>query len=80
MKLTKNYIRKLIKEEARSLSEEASPAVAKAIDLLGKAPGLQVELDKLQDEKAAGPVLTHFINMLTAKGMNKSKLVWAIFC
>jgi len=76
MKLSKEILRKIIQEEVTSLvQEEAEPLSAKAIEMLKKAPGLQQALDKLQKEEAAGPVLTHFIGMLTAKGMNKSKLV-----
>lgn len=76
MKITKQYLRKVIKEELDNLMQEAAdPLSAKAIEMIDKAPGLQQALDKLQNEDAAGPVLSHFIQKLTAKGMNKSKLV-----
>ena len=76
MKITKEYLRKVIKEELDNFVQEAAdPNSAKAIEMIDKAPGLQQSLDKLQNEEAAGPVLSHFIKKLTAKGMNKSKLV-----
>lgn len=76
MKVTKEYLRKVIKEELDNFVQEgADPNSAKAIEMIDKAPGLQQALDKLQSEESAGPVLSHFIKKLTAKGMNKSKLV-----
>ena len=77
MKLTKNLIRNLIREEIDNIVEQkAEPAKAKAVtDALDKAPGLQAAIDKVADPHTGGAVLQHFLNKLTAKGMDKSKLV-----
>ena len=77
MKLTKSYLRKVIKEELDNLSEEQKlePKTAKAIAQLEKAPGLKQALDLVQDEASLKAVLSKFVEMLTSRGVNKSKLV-----
>jgi len=77
MKLTKSYLRKVIKEEIDNLSEEQKlePKTAKAIAQLEKAPGLKQALDLVQDEVSLKAVLNKFVEMLTQRGVNKSKLV-----
>ncbi len=77
MKVTKKYLRSLIKEEISSLHEvQADSKTVEAVkQSLSKAPGLAASLDKITDEATAGAVLDSFVAMLTAKGMNKSKLI-----
>ena len=77
MKVTKNYLRKLIQEELENIQEvEANSQTVEAVkQSLAKAPGLAAALDKITDEATAGAALDSFVGMLTAKGINKSKLI-----
>ena len=77
MKLTKEYIRTVIREEVSNVLEsQANPQAAEAaIKAIDAAPSLSQALDKVQDSATGGLVLTHFVNKLAAKGMDKSKLV-----
>ena len=77
MKLTKEYIRTVIREEVSNVLESQGNAdMAKsATDALDSAPGLEQALDRVQDPATGSMVLSHFVNKLTAKGMDKSKLI-----
>ena len=77
MKISKNRIRTIVLEQLSGIKEaQLNAAIAKtANDALDAAPNLSQALDKVQDPETGNAVLTHFINKLTAKGMDKSKLI-----
>ena len=78
MKISKNRIRTIVLEQMSKIQEatKANPDMVKAVtDAIDKAPNLAQALDRVQDAATGGAVITHFVNKLSAKGIDKSKLI-----
>ncbi len=76
MKISKNRIRTIVLEQMSKIQEEANPKMVKSVtDAIDNAPNLAQALDRVQDAATGSAVITHFVNKLSAKGIDKSKLI-----
>tara|TARA_R100001460_G_scaffold86873_1_gene128317 strand:+ start:2666 stop:3019 length:354 start_codon:yes stop_codon:yes gene_type:complete len=78
MKISKKRIRTIVLEQVAKLQEanKANPEMVKSVnDAIDNAPNLAQALDRVQDAATGSAVITHFINKLSAKGIDKSKLI-----